>query len=46
MRATARDGSSVSSFIISSCLPAIHSGERSCAAAPVPPNIMIMYFTA
>jgi hypothetical protein len=25
-------------------MPVIHSGERSCVAAPTPPNIMIMYF--
>src|SRR5262245_345880 len=38
--------SSVSSFISSSCMPAIHSAERPCVAAPIPPNIMIMYFIA
>ena len=36
----------LSSFIISWCMPAIHSGERCWVAAPMPPNIMIMYFMA
>jgi hypothetical protein len=27
-------------------MPAIHSAERSRVAAPIPPNIMIMYFIA
>src|SRR5687768_9695454 len=38
--------SSVSSFMISSWKPAIHSGDWPATASPTPPNIMIIYFIA